>query len=382
MLYIPELLEKKLLSTRQQHHVISTLLEATCFSDLCNGSSWRFGALELAEKMLATSPDESFETYAAIRRMAMTRIVLGTVHEESKSLLERVVTSPRSNALYWKVRLSKAQDYNYRDDFVGAQREVSGYKDFNSTEPSMLEQRLGREIRSEHARFVLITYLAGAHCELGNPGEALKLIRSTLESSQTNQWVGRLYVALAEGLLHAGMRGCTFDPVPSMEVTAQRQFLEAKSICETAVYRYRRANPNGDISTQYDKATNLEKVNYLRLTTILARISLLETVFGAGNLLAAQRAWVVVFEAIKNCGWATPGFMVAISHLTVGAIEACDGNIVASELDTKIGLTLLAIVGPRYLFVGLATIWMEFIEHLRCKNGGRPAIVLRAELGI
>jgi hypothetical protein len=156
--YLPELLRKELLSTQQQHDVIATLLESSNFPDPSSGSAWQFRAVGIADLMLVTTPDESLEICAAIRRKALSRLVLGTIYEEPSSLLKRGATTPRSNFLHWKLRLSRAQDCTHRDDFVGAKNEVSHYTTFNPTKPSTLERRLGKEVRFEYARFV---YLAG-----------------------------------------------------------------------------------------------------------------------------------------------------------------------------------------------------------------------------
>ena len=56
--HIPKLLAKRLLSTRQQHDVIDTLLESSTFS----GRNWKFKALEIADAMLVAAPCDLLET--------------------------------------------------------------------------------------------------------------------------------------------------------------------------------------------------------------------------------------------------------------------------------------------------------------------------------
>jgi hypothetical protein len=248
-----------MLSIRQQHDIIATLLESSNFSDPSAGSTWKFQALSIADDMLVTTPDESLEIYAAIRRKAVSRLVLGTIYEEQSSLEHHAKTpkTPKINVLHWKLRLSRAQDCIHRDDFDGARREVSRYAAVNPTKPSTLEGRFGKEVRFEHARFVylagdfpeakrlleqelqainydrgeklydsLISYLAGVHCELGNQAEAVRLTKSALIDTQDGKEHSRLHVSLAEALLHLGMSTCTFDPTPSMDESAQTRFSE------------------------------------------------------------------------------------------------------------------------------------------------------------
>jgi hypothetical protein len=139
--YIQELLKKNLLSHRQQHDIIATLLESSNFSD----STWKFHALSIADEMLVTTPDESLEMYAAIRRKALSRLVLGKTYEEPCGLLERPITSSKSNFLHWKLRLSRAQDCIHRDDFAGARREASQYAAVNPTKHQLLNGVLAKK---------------------------------------------------------------------------------------------------------------------------------------------------------------------------------------------------------------------------------------------
>ncbi|TAQ89347.1 hypothetical protein B7494_g2347 [Chlorociboria aeruginascens] len=405
--YIPGLLENHILSTPQQHDVIATLLESSNFSDPSTGSTWKFEALRIADDMLLTTPDKSLEIYAAIQRKA------GTIYEEQSSLLEhdtKLPKTPKINVLYWKLRLSRAHDCIHRDDFDGARREVSQYAPVNPTKPSILEGRFGQEVRFEHARFVylagnfseaerlldqelqavnydrgemlygsLISYLAGAYCELGKQAEAVRLTRSALTDTRDKEGHSRLCVSLAEALFHLGMTTCIFHPTQSMDESARTRFLEAKDICENVLHRYR-SSPNFDMVSKHDKVAKVDRINFLRVSTIMARISLLEAIFGNRDISQALSDWVAVSEAIKMCGWDKPGFMEAISHLTIGAIEMCCGETAASERDVKVALTLLNKVGRRYLIVGLGVIWPQFTENLRVRNGGRPAVDLNAEL--
>jgi hypothetical protein len=53
---------------------------------------------------------------------------------------------------------------------------------------------------------------------------------------------------------------------------------------------------------EHDKVAKVDRINYLRVSTIMARISLLEAIFGNGNIFQALCDWVAVSEAIKNCG--------------------------------------------------------------------------------
>jgi hypothetical protein len=235
--------------------------------------------------------------------------------------------------------------------------------------------------RGEKLYDSLISYLAGVRCELGNPAEAVRLARSALTGPHDREGHSRLHVSLAEAVLHLGMSTCTFDPSPSMDENAQTRFSEARDICERVIHRYQ-SSPNFDIVNEHDKMAKVDRINYLRVTTIVARISLLEAIFGCGDLSQALCDWVAVSEAIKLCGWAKPGFMEGISHLTIGAIEMCRGETTASERDVKVALSLLNAAGRRHLIVGLGVIWPEFTERLRCRNGGRPAVELSAELGI
>jgi hypothetical protein len=152
----------------------------------------------------------------------------------------------------------------------------------------------------------LISYLAGAYCEMGDPAEAVRLIKSALPDSQDIRGHSRLHVSLAEALLHLGMQTCTFDPSPFMDEKARMRFSEAKDICERVLYRYR-SNPNFDIVNEVDKVAKVDRINYLRVTTIASRVSLLEAVFGGGDFFEALCEWVAVFEAIKKCGWAKVG---------------------------------------------------------------------------
>lgn len=404
--HIPELLRKELLSTQQQYDVITALLESSKFSN-SSGSAWKFEAVDIADAMLVTCLDESLQISAAIRRKALSRLVLGTIYEEPSSFLERPATTIMFHFLQWKLRLSRAQDFIHDDDFIRAREEVSQYTPFNPAEPSTLERRLGREARFEHARFVhlagdfeeakrlfeqqlkdidhgeklddsLISYLAGVHCELGNPAEAVRLTKSVLIDSGDQKGQSRPRVSLAEALLHLGMQSCMLNPNRSMDESARALFLEAKDICETVLHRYR-SNPAFDVSDESDKVAKVDRIGYLRVTTIVARISLLEAVFGNGDLFKALCDWVAVSEAIKKCGWARRGFMEAVSHLTIGAIEMCLGESAASERDVKTALALLNKAGRRHLIVGLGTIWPEFTESLRSRNGGRPAEDLQKE---
>ncbi|OBT60462.1 hypothetical protein VE03_10127 [Pseudogymnoascus sp. 23342-1-I1] len=400
--YIPKLLEKKLLSTRQQHEVIGTLLESSTFSD----RNWKFKALELADAMLVTAPCDLLETYAAIRRKAVHRLVVGTIWKEPSHLLERLATCPISNFLYWKWRLSRAEDCVHRDDFDAAVREVFGYAAINPTKPSTLEYLLGKEVRFEHARFVylsgrfedakilldqelkainyerseklhdsLVTYLAGVNCETGNTKEAVRLTKAVLADSKEHS---RSHVSLAEAYLHDGMTYCD-PPTLFMDECARKKFSEAKIICEAVLQRYR-SMPNFDTISGHDNIAKVDRINYLRVTTIMARISFIEVIFGGGDLSAALNSWVAVFNAIEKCGWSEQGFMEGISHLTMGAIYRCLDNTTESELHVKTALNLLNGAGRRHLIVGLGAIWPEFTEEVRLRKGGRLTAVLNAEL--
>lgn len=415
--YISKLLEKKLLSPRQQHEVIATLLESSNFSD----RNWKLKALLIADNMLATTaPDEFLQAYAEIRRKALNRQVLGRVCPEPY-LPELLVTCPISNFLYWKLRLSKAQDCIHRDDFDGATREVSEFAPINPTKPSTLEHIFGKEIRFERARFVylsgefeeakylllqelkainyerreklhdsLVSYLAGVHCETGNPAEAIRLTKPVLADTKGHS---RLHVSLAEACLHHGMTGCHFQPIPNMDETAREQFSTAKGICETVLQRYQSMR-NFDTINGRDEIAKADRINYLRLTTIMARISFLEAIFDGGDLSDAFNSWVAVSNAIEHCQWTKRGFMEAISQLTMGAIEKClghaaksdghtaksDGHTAKSEILVKDALGLLNREGRRHLIVGLGVIWPQFTENVRVMHGGRLATYLNAEL--
>jgi hypothetical protein len=400
--YIPKLLEKKLLSTRQQHEVIETLLESSTFSD----RNWKFKALEIADYMLVAAPCELLEIYAAIRRKAVHRQVDGIVWEEPSHLLKRPATYPKSNFLHWKLRLSRAQDCVHRDDFDAAVREVSDYTAISPSEPSTLEQRLSKEVRFEHARFVylsgrfkdagilldqelkainherseklhdsLVSYLAGVNCETGNTAKAVKLTEAILADSKEHS---RLHVSLAEAYLHNGMTGCNHARL-FMNECAREKFSEAKIICEAVLQKYR-SMPNFDTISGHDRIAKVDRINYLRVTTIMARVSFLEAIFDDGDLSAALNSWAAVFDAIDKCGWIKRGFMEGISHLTMGAIYRCLDNTTQSELHVKTALTLLNGAGRRHLIVGLGVIWPEFTEEVRVRKGGRLAKVLNEGL--
>ena len=98
-----------------------------------------------------------------------------------------------------------------------------------------------------------------------------------------------------------------------MDESARTRFSEARDICERVIHRYE-SNANFAIVDEHDKMAKVDRINYLRVTTIVARISLLEAIFRGDDLSQAHCDWVAVFEAIKFCGWAKIGFMEAISH--------------------------------------------------------------------
>lgn len=400
--YIPELLEKKLLSKKEQHEVIETLLESSTFSD----RNWKIKALEIADYMLVAAPCELLEIYAAIRRKIVLRQVDGIVWEEPSHLLKRPATSPKSNFLHWKLRLSRAQDCIHRDAHDAAMREVSDYAAISPSEPSTLEQRLSKEIRFEYARFVylsgrfeyagklldrelkaidherseklhdsLVAYLAGVHCERGNPAKAVKLTEALLADSKEHS---RLHVSLAEAYLHDGMIGWN-HPELSMKKCAREKFSKAKIICKAVLQKYR-SIPNFDTISGHDKIAKVDRINYLRVTTIMARVSFIENIFDNGDLSAALNSWAAVFDAIDKCGWRKRGFMEGVSHLTMGAIYKCLDDTTRSEGHVKTGLTLLNGEGRRHLIVGLGFIWPEFTEGVRVRKGGRLAEVLNGEL--
>ena len=285
-------------------------------------------------------------------------------------------------------------------------REVSGYAAISPSEPSTLEQRLVKEVRFEQARFVylsgrftdaeilldqelkainyerpeklhdsLVSYLAGVSCETGNTAKAVRLTKAMLADSKGHS---RLHVSLAEAYLHDGMTGCNL-PGLFMDESARKKFSEAKIICEAVLQRYR-SMPNFDTISGHDKIAKVDRINYLRVTTIMARVSFIEAIFGGGDLSAAFNSWAAVFNAIEKCGWSKQGFMEGISHLTVGAIYRCLDNTTESELHVKTALNLLNGAGRRHLIVGLGVIWPEFTEEVRIRKGGRLAEALNVEL--
>jgi tetratricopeptide (TPR) repeat protein len=400
--YIIDFATKDLLSTQQQYNIIETLLESSKFPDPATGSAWQFQALEIADTMLAKSPKddklEDLQMLAAIRRKALSRLVLGEVFAEPNFLIQRRPKSPRSNALYWELRLSRAQDCVQRDDFYGAEREICDYAAFYPARTSTKEQRLGKRVRFDRARFLylagrfekaqplleqelkalrhdeklddsLICFLAGVHCELSNPQEALRLTQSTITGSRDRGARNRLGVLLAEVHLHLGLSSCTFGPTPSMDESARASFNKAKTICERAIVSYE-SIPNFDQSGPVDSVAKVDRMGYLRVVTIIARISFLEAIFDNGDLSQARCMWINVLEAAKKCGWEKPGFMEGNSHYTIGAIEICFDQIDASNRDIEYARTLLTEAGLRNTFIGLGPIWFELVGYVISMRGG------------
>ncbi|EKD14548.1 hypothetical protein MBM_07269 [Drepanopeziza brunnea f. sp. 'multigermtubi' MB_m1] len=220
--FVVDLVERRLLSSQQQLDFADVLLESSKLADASSkGHDWRFKAVDIAEKILASHPNHILHISAIIRRKALSRLITGKIYHEP--VLSGIPLTAQSNALLWDLRLSKAQDYVEDDDFTGAQQEISHFVSFGPSQASTLENLFppGAELHDS-----LIYLLVGVNCELRNPTEALRLAEAPARHPKTQS--RRMNVLLAEAHLHVGMEACRLSnsrPSPT-------SLTEARLLCE------------------------------------------------------------------------------------------------------------------------------------------------------
>jgi hypothetical protein len=75
-----------------------------------------------------------------------------------------------------------------------------------------------------------------------------------------------------------------------MDERTRTQFLEGKQFCETVLKRYH-SIPSCDTISGHDEIAKVHRFNYLRVTTIMARVSFIEAIVGSGDFPDALRSW-------------------------------------------------------------------------------------------
>ncbi|XMA13625.1 hypothetical protein WAI453_006416 [Rhynchosporium graminicola] len=367
--YIIEFATKGLLSIQQQYNVIETLLESSKFPDPTTGSTWQFQALEIADTMLAKSPkDEKLE-----------ELQMWQQYEEKPCLVWSLVKY-LSSQIFLHSGVPKVQGrMPFTGNFAFPERKIVCRKRvrFERARFFYLDGRFEKaqllfeqELKTvEKLGDNLICFLAGAHCELGNPQKALRFTESTTTGSRDQGARNRLSVLLAEVHLHLGLSSCNFDPTPYMDRSARASFNKARIICERAINSYE-SIPNFDQSSLVDSVAKVDRMGYLRVLTIIARISFIEAIFDDGDLSLARREWMKVLDAAQRCDWGKPGFMEGNSYYIIGAIEIFHDQINASE-HIEYARTLLTGAGLRNTFIGLGSIWFDLVGHVISKQGGR-----------
>ncbi|KAJ5053780.1 uncharacterized protein L3040_000071 [Drepanopeziza brunnea f. sp. 'multigermtubi'] len=343
--FVVDLVERRLLSSQQQLDFADVLLESSKLADASSkGHDWRFKAVDIAEKILASHPNHILHISAIIRRKALSRLITGKIYHEP--VLSGIPLTAQSNALLWDLRLSKAQDYVEDDDFTGAQQEISHFVSFGPSQASTLENLFppGAELHDS-----LIYLLVGVNCELRNPTEALRLAEAPARHPKTQS--RRMNVLLAEAHLHVGMEACRLSnsrPSPT-------------SLTEARL-----------LSQERDRVAQVERVAPLRVASVLARISTLETIScnGEDHVNQAREKWIHVLEAVDRCAWRKPGYMEGICHYSIAALEMRCGQLDASQRHLQTARTLLEASGFRNLIVGLGALWFGFIGDQIAGHGG------------
>ena len=383
---------RRRLSNQDLLLIAKTLLESSNFPDPSTGSSWQFRALELAEQILSTTPDQEVHTLAVMRRKALSRLVHGEIFDsEDADLMQHSPADALSTARRWDLQQSQAQDFILRDDFQGAR---SAIEQIVSCPPArlstlgllvykrvlyhyvrclylggefeeaytILKQELATLRDNEKVKDTLMVLLVGVHCELKDHLEALRLAKSTVHHHKGSM---RMNILLAEAHLHAGIK-CTDEPLSSMEVTAEASFSEAESICEKAMRSFE-SHPHFHQVAGHDQVAKVERIAYLRAVTVVARISAWKAFHDNGNLDEARENWIKVLQAVSKCGWKKRGYMEGICHYTIAAL----GYGEASQRDIAMASTLIQESGFRNLIIGLGKLWFDIVGDEVERQGGR-----------
>ncbi|KAI9056194.1 hypothetical protein LZ554_001122 [Drepanopeziza brunnea f. sp. 'monogermtubi'] len=352
--FVVDLVERRLLSSQQQLDFADVLLESSKLADPSSkGHDWRFKAVDIADKILASHPNHILHISAIIRRKASSRLINGKIYHEP--VLSGIPLTAQSNALLWDLRLSKAQDYVENDDFTGAQQEISHFVSFDPSQASTLEKCVHKRIRFHLIRirylagdFVdvesllkqelqsfslgaelydsLIYFLVGVNCELRNPTEALRLAKGPPRDPKMQS---RMNVLLAEAHLHVGMEGCLSNFQSPTSLT------EARLICEKVMHSQESSSGFHQVTAK-DRTAQVERVAYLRVVSVLARIYTLEAIFNGGDVNKAREKWIHFLEAVNRCGWSKRGYMEGICHYSIAALEMRSGQLDASQRDLQI----------------------------------------------
>lgn len=398
---VKDLLNNGLLSTAQLELLISTLLESSKFPSPTEGSTQQFRAIQLAETALPHYPTNALQLLSALRQKALARLVHGKIYPSPPTLLSLTPANALENALQWELHLSHAHDLVIRDDYAGASAQISNFKSFNPAHSSTLELNLQKQIHFQSIRFSYLqgnftqvrealerpstesasynrfsvnylTLLAGCYCELHDANKGVLAVESALQNTELRTPRAPkdrqiLEIFLAETKLCLATDGVVFDDygTPVIGQIAIAALREAKTICERIRREYEQHPDFNLVEGEKDKIPKKDRMDYLRVVTISARVALLETIFLGGSIEKARKEWKDIWEAIKRCEWEEEGFMVQIYRHTVSAMALWFGDEeLASVEEFEHTRRWLGESKGRFFIVGLSQGWVRLLGEV------------------